>query len=121
MTRVLIDQLTPLGRRIQLAHGVLESGQLANMRTYRLPREVKIHTRLVGENRTLCGRKLRNNDQWAWQFIHRGSVAQGNLPSGSIGPDACKQCCDTPVMRAGRTIYEVKREALRQIMTGRNR
>lgn len=68
---------------------VLESGQIANMRTYRLPANAKIHVRILGADKTLCGRSLRNHHQWAWQFIHRDS---GGRPSGMRSRDACSIC-----------------------------
>lgn len=68
-----LDLNTPLGQQLLRARGRLESGELANMRTYRLPRDVKGHVRVLGASRTLCGRPLHGHlGRWAWQFIHRG-------------------------------------------------
>jgi hypothetical protein len=90
---------SPLGQRVIAAQGALESGMLANMRTYRLPREPRIHVRLVGEERTLCGRSLFHNAQYAWQFINRGRFAQA-LPSGANDDRTCRVCASNEAVAA---------------------
>lgn len=110
---MILDLTSPLGARVLACGGKLESGQLANMRLYRRRSDV-IHTRLLGEDRTLCGRSLYHNRQLAWQFIHRGDIAAGRLPSGSWPGErnACKVCSASPVIRATAKIAGARREAL---------
>jgi hypothetical protein len=104
-----------LVERVVACGGVLESGMLANMRTYLLPRETTIHTRLVGEGRTLCGRPLRGFEgRWAWQFVNRGTFA-ASMPSGSQGDSACQQCARSPVLVATAEAVEAKRRAWRKL------
>lgn len=113
MAKPTLDLTSPLGARVLACGGRLESGQLANMRLYRRSSDV-VHTRLLGEDRTLCGRSLYHNRQLAWQFIHRGDVASGRLPSGSWpgDRDACKVCSASPVIRATAEIARARHEAL---------
>ena len=113
MTEVILDLLSPLGERVLKAKGVIESGQIANMRTYRLARDAKTHVRLLGEDRTLCGRSLRHNGEWAWQFIHRGTVGQ-SLPSGSYPGerDACAKCARNPAIAATAEIVNTRRRVM---------
>jgi hypothetical protein len=110
---VTLDLNSRLGHRLLESGGKIESGQIANMRTYMLPAWPKTHTRILGESRTLCGRSLRNNGQWAWQFINTGSVQLGHPPSGSRGRDACAQCARSPVLRATFEIADARRSAFR--------
>lgn len=100
----LLDLDTELGQRVLRAAGRIESGQLANMRLYRRSSDI-IHTRLRGEDRTLCGRSVYHAGQNAWQFVHNGRVGM-SLPSGSDPGDrnACKQCSRSPVVRVTATI-----------------
>lgn len=111
MTRQLALD-SPLGRRVLAAQGKIESGQLANMKTYRLPREARIHTRILGEDRTLCGRSLQHNGQWAWQFIHRGAVMDA-LPSGAYGDrDSCAACSKNVIVRITADVSALKRASV---------
>jgi hypothetical protein len=99
MRKITVD--SPLGRRLIESGGVIESGHIANMRTYRLPAWPKVHTRVLGESKTLCGVPLHNHGEWAWQFIHRGVFGQ-RLPSGAHTGDRdhCTRCARSPVLRA---------------------
>ena len=108
-----LDLSTEIGRRVIAAQGRIESGQLANMRTYRLPAAAKIHVRLLGEDRTLCGRSLRHAGEWAWQFIHRGQVGE-SLPSGSYpgDRDACARCAENPIVTATAEVVAARRRAI---------
>ena len=122
----VLDLASPLGRRVAEHKGVIESGMLANMRLYRIDYRARIHTRIVGEDRTLCGKSLRHNDQWAWQFIHRGNVLDGHMPSGSDtdhwrpGHAApCQSCEKSPVLQATKAISKAQRQAVAGIIKGR--
>lgn len=112
---MILDLASPLGMRLGKAQGRIESGMLANMRTYRLPARPAVHTRILGEDRTLCGRSLHHNDQWAWQFIHRGSVLEGHPPSGSRDHRygrSCKRCNRSPVLVACFAIADARSRAV---------
>jgi hypothetical protein len=96
------------------ANGRIESGMIANMRTYLLPYEAKIHTRILGESRTLCGRSLFHNNQYAWQFINTGNFSEGHMPSGSNDPRrACSRCSRSLVLQVTKTISDARSAALR--------
>lgn len=109
---MILDLVSPLGRRVAAAQGRIESGQLANMRLYRV--STTVHTRLLGEARTLCGRSLFHNGQFAWQFINRGDVLAGYLPAHAVPGqrDVCLRCSASPVMRATAAIDEARRAAV---------
>lgn len=111
--RAKIHLDSPIARQLIAMGGAIESGHLANMRTYKLPKEPKIHTRIVGSDRTLCGRSLRNHGQFAWQFINRGEFAN-RLPSGSSvhNRDHCTQCAQHMVLQITQTVSDARRNAL---------
>lgn len=106
----MIDMLSPLGQRLLRSGGKIESGQIANMRTYLLPRRACIHVRILGESTTLCGRAWMPG---GWQFINRGDVTAGHVPAHADegDRDACKACAKTPVMQAVYTIARARRKA----------
>lgn len=108
---MILDLNTPLGARVLRSQGRIESGQLANMRTYL--RNETVHVRILGEDRTLCGRSLRHAGQWAWQFIHRGHVGT-SLPSGSYPGErhACQICTKNPVVQATAAVVNARRRAI---------
>lgn len=110
--RSIINLDSKLGRRVMKSGGRIESGRIANMRTHLLPLDAKIHTRLLHESRTLCGRSIYNNNENAWQWIHRGEIQSGQMPSGSEGRDACSVCARNPVLKATLVIAQARRNAL---------
>ena len=85
---------------------------IANMRTYLLPREPKRHVRILGMDRTLCGRALVNNGEWAWQFCARGNVVEGRVPGYMIERGGCAQCLRSPFMQVTLRIAEERRSAM---------
>lgn len=103
---------TPNGRALVRAGGTIESGMIANMRTYLLPVDPKRHVRILGMDRTLCGRSLVNNDQWAWQFCARGNVVEGRVPGYMIKRGGCAQCLSSPFMQVTLRIAEERRQAM---------
>lgn len=110
-----LDVGSALAQRVLAAQGRIESGEIANMRTYRLPSEPKIHTRLLGEGTTLCGVPLTGHEgQWAWQFIHRGSFGS-RMPSGSDGPNACQRCARSKILRITAYVAAARRHAFHEI------
>jgi hypothetical protein len=104
-----------LAQRLLLSQGILESGQIANMRTYLLPRDVKIHTRLLAEDRTLCGIPVRGYEgRWAWQFVHRGRFGS-HLPSGAEDlRHRCKRCARSPVLTLTEEVVRSRRLAFHE-------
>jgi hypothetical protein len=83
--------------RLMAAGGRLESGQIANMNTYLLPRETCLHVRILGEGRTLCGRRWMPG---GWQFCSRGSFGE-HAPFGTYegAPDVCRSCAKSPALK----------------------
>ncbi len=104
-----LDLTSDLGQRLLRAGGTIESGQIANMRLY-LQRVDTVHVRIVGEDRTLCGRSLVHHDQWAWQFIHRGQAGM-TLPSGIEGRNGCKVCQQNPIVVGTHAVVVARRQA----------
>ena len=106
----------PIVDRLIKGGGILESGQIANMRTYLLPKEAKTHTRILGEGRTLCGRSLRHNEQWAWQFINRGTFAS-ELPvgAGTWEYDHCTRCAKSLALSITEQVVIARRKAYQRL------
>lgn len=103
----------PLFDRLMAAGGTLESGQIANMNTLRLPAQPCLHVRILGEDRTLCGRRWMPQ---GWQFGSRGTFGQ-HAPHGTHegARDACRRCQRSPALRLTNEV-EAARVA---ILTGR--
>lgn len=77
-----------LFNRVMASEGKLEAGMIANMNTHLLPREPKLHVRLLGERKTLCGKTWMPG---GWQFTSRGSFGH-HAPWGTDDRDVCKGC-----------------------------
>lgn len=89
----------------------LESGNLANMRTLRA--NSTVHTRLLTQRRTLCGRPLMTVHGWSWQFINRGDAVAGRVPAGADDfTDGCKSCQRSAVLQMAMSIAEKRQTEL---------
>ena len=114
----------PLVSRILEADRVMEDGMTANPNTYRM--NDKVHVRLLGEDRTLCGVRLRPDYDVRWQFCSRGRFGE-SLPHSfrkGIGrPEgwypACKRCLRHPIIIVTRRVEDAQREILHTAMTRR--
>lgn len=76
--------------RLMVAGGTLEAGMIANMNTMRLSPEPKLHVRILGESKTLCGKRWMPQ---GWQFTSRGSFGE-HAPHGTRDYEwkVCRGC-----------------------------
>lgn len=97
--------------RLLACGGTLEGGEIANMRTYRLPANPVIHTRLLSERKTLCGKTWSPG---GWQFTSRGSF--GDRPPHGTFPGeryACAACNRSIIMRMTQEACRARTDVLR--------
>jgi hypothetical protein len=94
--------------RLIAASGRIQSGQIANRNTRLTNR--KMHVRVMGEGKTLCGKPLG-----LWQFCQTGNMPGGHVPSADWLLDdhnGCASCRAHPIVKATVVIQEARRSVL---------
>lgn len=108
----------PLVARIIAAERRLEAGCTANTTTYRM--NDATHVRLLGEDKTLCGIRLRPDYHVRWQWYGRGTYGEA-LPHSmrqsleGRGYPACAHCAKHPVVTITKAAEDAKIAALRKL------